>query len=40
MITTEKDYKGEMTEIEKRRVELEALQLIDTNPKNYEVKNK
>ena len=39
-ITTDKDYKGEMTEIEKRRVELEALQLIDTNPKNNEVKNK
>ena len=38
-ITTDKDYKGEMTEIEKRRVELEALQLIDNNPKNNEVKN-
>ena len=39
-ITTDKDYKGEMTEIEKRRVELEALQLIDNNPNNNEVKNK
>lgn len=39
-ITTDKDYKGEMTEIEKRRVELEALQLIDNNPRNDEVKNK
>ena len=38
-ITTDKDYKGEMTEIEKRRVELEALQLIDNNPRNNEVKN-
>ena len=39
-ITTDKDYKGEMTEIEKRRVELEALQLIDNNKSNDEVKNK
>ena len=39
-ITTDKDYKGEMTEIEKRRVELEALQLIDNNTNNNEVKNK
>ena len=39
-ITTDKDYKGEMTEIEKRRVELEALQLIDNNKQNDEVKNK
>lgn len=38
-ITTDKDYKGEMTEIEKRRVELEALQLIDNNKNNDEVKN-
>ena len=38
-ITTDKDYKGEMTEIEKRRVELEALQLIDNNPTNNEIKN-
>ena len=29
-----------MTEIEKRRVELEALQLIDNNPNNNEIKNK
>ena len=28
-----------MTEIEKRRVELEALQLIDNNPTNNEIKN-
>lgn len=39
-ITTDKDYKGEMTEIEKRRVELEALQLIDNNQNNNEIKNK
>ena len=39
-ITTDKDYKGEMTEIEKRRVELEALQLIDSNKNNDEIKNK
>jgi hypothetical protein len=39
-ITTDKDYKGEMTEIEKRRVELEALQLIDNNKNNNEIKNK
>jgi hypothetical protein len=38
-ITTDKDYKGKMTELEKRRVELEALQLIDNNPKNDEIKN-
>ena len=35
-----KDDKGEMTEIEKRRVELEALQLIDNNKNNDEIKNK
>ena len=39
-ITTDKDYKGEMTEIEKQRVDLEALQLIDNNKTNDEVKNK
>ena len=38
-ITTDKDYKGEMTEIEKRRVELEALQLLDKNRNNDEIKN-
>jgi exonuclease VII small subunit len=36
---SEDNYKDQMAEINKKRVELEALQLIDTNPNNNEVKN-
>ena len=32
-------YKDQMLELEKKRVQLEGLQLIDDNPKNNEVKN-
>lgn len=33
------DYKDEMVKLQQRRVELEALQLVDNNPKNDEIKN-
>ena len=36
---SEDNYKDQMAEINKKRIELEALQLIDTNPNNNEVKN-
>ena len=37
---TENSYKQELLEWEKKRVELEGLQLLDANKKNDEIKNK
>lgn len=37
---SEKDYKDSSVELDKKRVDLEGLQLIDDNPRNDEVKNK
>lgn len=34
------DYKENITDVQKRRIELEALQLLDLNTKNDEIKNK
>jgi FtsZ-binding cell division protein ZapB len=35
----ESSYKTSMLELEKKRIELEGLQLIDNNPNNDEIKN-
>lgn len=38
-LNDDKEYKDRMADYQKRRVELEALQLIDMNPKNDEIRN-
>lgn len=39
-LEVDEDYKDNSTDVQKRRIELEALQLLDFNQKNNEVKNK